>query len=82
MLRLGDKHDQPCTLADDHESFTFADRAYLRISKDKVEVQGDLQAMRLPVEGEPKLLVNSKRQKASFARGYLYYCAPPEKKGE
>ena len=82
MLRLGDNHDQPLTLADERESFTFADWAYLRISKDKVEVQGDLQAMRLPVKGQPKLVVNGKGKKASFARGYLYYCLPPQQKGE
>jgi len=51
MVRLGDNYDQPLTLADDRESFTFADWAYLRIAKDKVEILGDLRAIRL--SGKP-----------------------------
>jgi len=78
MLRLGDNYEQPLTLADDRESFTFADWAYLRIGRNKVEVQGDMRAMRLPIGGQPKLVVNGKKQKASFVRGYLYYCVPPK----
>jgi len=78
MLRLGDNYEQPLTLASDRESFTFADWAYLRIGRDKVEVQGDMRAMRLPIGGQPKLVVNGKNQKASFVRGYLYYCVPPK----
>jgi hypothetical protein len=77
MLRFGDNYDQPLTLSDERESFTFADWAYLRISDSKVEVQGDLRTLRLPVRGQPKLLVNDKEKQASFVRGYLYYCAPP-----
>ncbi|MDH4241134.1 MAG: hypothetical protein OEW48_16370, partial [Phycisphaerae bacterium] len=76
MIRLGDNHEKPVTLADERESFTFADRAYVRISRDKVEVQGDMMALRIPVKGQPKLFINGKSQKASFMRGYLYYCVP------
>lgn len=76
MIRLGGNHEKPATFADGRESFTFADRAYVRISKDKVEVQGDMMALRLPVKGQPKLFINGKSQKASFMRGYLYYCVP------
>jgi hypothetical protein len=76
MIRLGNNHEKPVTLADGRESFTFADRAYVRISRDKVEVQGDIRALRIPVKGKPKLLVNGKSQQASFMRGYLYYCVP------
>ena len=76
MIRLGDNPEKPVTLADGRESFTFADRAYIRISRDKVEVQGDMRALRIPVKGKPKLLVNGKNQIASFMRGYLYYCVP------
>jgi hypothetical protein len=43
MVSLGDNHDQLLTLADGREeSFTFADWAYMRIGKGKVEVSGDL----------------------------------------
>jgi hypothetical protein len=78
MIRLGDNYEQPLTLADERESFTFADWAYLRISKDKVEIQGNLETLRIPIEGKPKLIVNGKEMKASFIRGYLYYCVPPK----
>jgi hypothetical protein len=78
MIRLGDNPEKPVTLADGRESFTFADWAYVRISKDKVEVEGDIRALRIPVKGKPELLVNGKSQQASFMRGYLYYCLPVE----
>jgi hypothetical protein len=78
MIRLGDNPEKPVTLADGRESFTFADRAYVRISKDKVEVDGDIRALRIPVKGKPKLLVNGKSQQASFIRGYLYFGPPAQ----
>jgi hypothetical protein len=78
MLLLGDKHEQQLTLTSDRESFTFANWAYVRIGRDKIEVQGELQAMRLPVKGKPKLVVNGNKQQASFIRGYMYYCVPPK----
>ena len=40
----------PLLAADDRESFTFAEWAYLRIGRDKVEVSGDLRAVRLSGE--------------------------------
>ena len=73
---MGDNYEEPLSISDERESFTFADWAYLRISKDKVEVQGDLRTLRLPVRGKPKLLVNGEEKKTSFIRGYLYYCVP------
>jgi hypothetical protein len=42
MVRLGDAPEEPITLAGDGESFTFADRAVVRIGTEKVEVSGDL----------------------------------------
>ena len=77
MVRLGDNWDQPLALADDRESFTFANWAYLRVGKDKVEVSGDLRAMKLPIEGQPELLVNGKKHKATFVDGHLFYNGPP-----
>lgn len=77
MLRLGDKYDQQVTLADERESFTFADRAYVRIGEEKVEVYGDLEILRFPIKGNPKLIVNGEEKTTSFESGYLYYCAPP-----
>ncbi len=78
MIRLGDNPEKPVTLADERESFTFGDRAYVRISRNKVEVEGDMRVLRIPAKGKPKLLVNGKRQQASLMRGYLYYCLPAE----
>lgn len=78
MMRLGDNWDQPITLADDRESFTFENWAYLRIGRDRVEVSGDLCAMKLPIEGEPRLFLNGKDQKADFVDGQLFYSGPPQ----
>jgi hypothetical protein len=78
MLRVGNEHEQPITLSDGRDSFTFADWAYLRISEDKVEVWGDMRILRIAVYGQPKLLVNGKEEKALFMRGYLYYCKLPQ----
>ena len=77
MLRLGDNYDQQVTLADGRESFTFVDWAYLRIGEDAVEVHGELKILRMPIKGKPRLIVNGKEEKASFMRGYLYYCNLP-----
>jgi len=71
MLRPGDNTDQPVTLAADGESFTFADHAYIRILKDRVDVSGDLRAMNLRVEGHPRLFINGKQQKVSIKRDRL-----------
>jgi hypothetical protein len=77
MLRLGDNYDQQVTLADGRESFTFADWAYVRNGEDAVEVHGELKILRMPIKGKPRLVVNGKDEKASFIRGYLYYCNLP-----
>jgi len=73
---MGDNYEETLSISDERESFTFADWAYLRISKDIVEVQGDLRRLRLAVRGNPKLLVNGEEKKTSFIRGYLYYSMP------
>ncbi|MGA2035468.1 MAG: hypothetical protein ABSG68_24735, partial [Thermoguttaceae bacterium] len=41
LFRFWEDYDRPLTLAGESESFTFADRAFLRIGKAKVEVSGD-----------------------------------------
>ena len=60
LFRFWEDYDRPLTLAGEGESFTFADRALVRIGEDKVEVSGDLRAMRLKVKGQPRLLVNGR----------------------
>ena len=71
LLRFGDGYEQPLTLAGDGESFTFADRAYVRISPDRVDVSGDLRAMTITVSGKPGLFVNGQRQEARYGEGRL-----------
>ena len=71
MVRLGDDPDQPITLAGDGESFTFSDRAYIRIAADKVEASGPLTAMKLKVQGRPVLILNGNQTPAKVADGVM-----------
>jgi hypothetical protein len=73
MLGLGNGYKKAITLGDGRESFTFSDWAYVRIGEDKVEVCGDLRAMKVAVEGTPKLVINGKEEDASVSGGYLSY---------
>jgi hypothetical protein len=73
LFRFWEDHDQPLTLAGDGESFTFADRAFLRIGKEKVEVSGDLRGMRLKVSGKPALWVNGRQMPCRWEDGYLVF---------
>ena len=73
MLGLGDDPKKVVTLADENESFTFADRACVRVGRETVRVSGDLRAMKVRVAGEPKLVVNGKQQEAKVAEGYLSF---------
>ena len=66
-------YDKQLTLAGDGESFTFADRAFVRIGKDEVEVSGDLRAMRLKVSGQPSLSVNGKPTTCRYEGGCLVF---------
>jgi hypothetical protein len=71
LLRYGDDHDKPLTLAGKGESFTFSDCVYVRIEKDKVTADGPLAAMKLHVAGLPKLVLNGKDAPAAIAGGFL-----------
>jgi hypothetical protein len=73
LFRFWEDYDKPLTLAGDGESFTFADRAFVRIGKEKVEVAGDLRAMRLKVSGKPGLLVNGKSMPCRYESGCLVF---------
>jgi hypothetical protein len=73
LFRFWDGYNQPLTLAGGGESFTFADRAFIRVSKDTVEVSGDLRAMKLKVAGRPRLVLNGKIVRARIADGLLSY---------
>jgi hypothetical protein len=71
LFRFGDGYEKPLTLAGDGESFTFADRAYVRIGPDRVDVSGDLRAMTIAVSGKPSLFVNGQRREARCSEGRL-----------
>jgi hypothetical protein len=73
LFRYWQDYDQPLTLAGEGESFTFADRAFLRIGKAKVEVSGDLRAMRLKVSGQPGLWINGRQVPYRWEDGYLVF---------
>lgn len=64
---------KPLTLTADGESFTFVDRLFLRIGSERVEVSGDVRAMKLKVTGAPKLWINGKEQAAKFENGLMIY---------
>lgn len=77
LFRFWPDYDQPLTLAGEGESFTFADRAFIRISAERVAVSGDLRAMRLKVAGNPALLLNGRAAPAKILNGTLHYPASP-----
>jgi hypothetical protein len=72
-LRWGEGAEQPLTLAGGGESFTFADHLYLRVGRDAVEAVGDLRAMKLKVEGSPRLVLNGRDAAARVSGGYMEY---------
>jgi hypothetical protein len=73
LFRFWEDFDQPLTLAGQRESFTFADRVFLRIGREKVEVSGDLRGMRLKVSGQPALWVNSRQVPCRWEGEYLVF---------
>jgi hypothetical protein len=73
LFRFWEDFNQPLTLAGEGESFTFTDRAFLRIGKEKVEVSGDLRAMRLKVSGQPALWVNGRQAPCRWEDEYLVF---------
>ncbi len=75
LVRYGDGAAESMTLAGGGESFTFADHALVRISGDRVDVGGDLRAMKLKVGGRPRLVVNGKPAEATVSGGTLTYRA-------
>ncbi len=74
LFRFGDDCTKPITLPRDRDkSFTFTGHTFVRISKNKVEVSGNLQAMRIRVEGKPQLIVNGQKRKATISKGILTF---------
>ncbi len=67
--------DQTLTLAAEGESFTFADRALVRISRESVDVSGDLRQMKLRIATKPVFRLNGQPKAAQFADGFLIFDA-------
>lgn len=65
--------DQPVTLAGDGEQFTFAGHGHIRITADKVEVAGNVSALRVRVAGQPKMFLNGQPASATVAAGRLSF---------
>lgn len=72
MVRVADNADQPITLADDKERFTFAGHAFVRVAPKKVTVRGDVRELTVKVgQATPQLEVNGKTVPAQVADGVL-----------
>jgi hypothetical protein len=78
LFRWGSDFDRLVTLGGPGESFTFGDRAYLRISRERIDACGDLRGLTMRAAGSPKLFLNGKEQPVSVAEGVLTY-GPPAK---
>jgi hypothetical protein len=75
LFRYEEAGGASITLSGGGESFTFSDRAYIRIGRDRVEVSGGLRAMKVRVEGKPALFVNGCEQAASVEGDFLLFRA-------
>ncbi|MBM4037143.1 MAG: hypothetical protein FJ290_01400 [Planctomycetes bacterium] len=74
MLRLRPgRRGQTTSLDGGGEALTFGAYAFARIGGDKVEACGDLEAMKLRVEGRPKFLLNGREETAVTEGGLLIF---------
>ncbi len=73
MLGLAADRAKVITLSGDGESFTFTDRAWLRIGRDQITASGDLRAASVRVAGKPKLILNGKQVPADINDGILRF---------
>lgn len=73
LLRTGEEAGKPVTLDGDGESYTFSDFVLVRIGGDAVRVSGPLTAMKVKVDGMPKLVVNGVEKKAKVSGGIMSY---------
>jgi hypothetical protein len=71
MVRMGRQAEEPVTLGDGAEEFTFKSFAYVRIGADEVLVSGGIEAMKIKIRGTPKLLVNGQEKKGTVRDGWL-----------
>lgn len=73
LVSLGDDGEREVTLAGDGESYTFADHAFVNVGGDAVQVWGDVWAIKIKVQGRPKLLINGTEQRASVSGGVMTF---------
>ncbi len=72
MLRLGDAAGDRTWEASAEEAFLFANYAFVRATAARVDVEGDLRGMRIPVgNGHPTLHVRGKETPCRIADGWL-----------
>jgi len=71
MLAYADGAGKPQTLSGNGESFTFTDFGFVRVTPDKVLVEGTVSGIQLIVTGSPKLIVNGKETPAQVVSGKL-----------
>ena len=76
LYRHWNNFEQPVTVEGDGERFTFADRGFVRVHPDKVEVVGDLRQMRLRVSGHPSLVINGQHVASVPEAGMLVFPKP------
>jgi len=73
LYALAPAKEEVLQLGDGGESFTFSGHGFVRVSRDTVNVTGDVRAISVKVSGTPKLLVNGKPAEASVESGVLHY---------
>lgn len=76
LYRHWKNFDQPVTVEGDGESFTFADRAFVRVRTEKVEAVGNLRQMRLGVFGRPSLVINGRPAETRCESAMLLFSTP------
>lgn len=74
LLVFGDTDaGKAVTLEGNGESYTFTSHGHIRIGKNRVTVVGDVAALKIPVAGSPKLVINGKETPATVSGGTLTY---------
>jgi len=73
MIALGDGPASLRTVTGGDEAFTFAGYAFVRAASDRIDVYGDLSAMKIRVKGKPVLFVNGEEVAAAVADGLLIF---------
>jgi hypothetical protein len=73
LIATGGQCDRPITLAGEGETYTFTGFAFVRIGDDRIVVEGNIDAMALPVKGKPKLTINGGAAAATYANGTISY---------